>query len=117
MHFNSTLHSDSTTAALAGCCCVVQACQQGAGAAEPSQPVPHLSMPAYLLTQLSIPTPLLLRLLFAAAACCRHASKELVQLSLVSLCLISAWLCGQLGLSEELGAFIAGKLGMMRSGC
>jgi hypothetical protein len=27
-----------------------------------------------------------------AAACCRHASKELVQLSLVSLCLISAWL-------------------------
>lgn len=39
---------------------------------------------------------------------CRHASKELVQLSLVSLCLVSAWTCGQLGLSEELGAFIAG---------
>lgn len=40
---------------------------------------------------------------------CRYASSELVQLSLVSLCLCSAWLCGQLGLSEELGAFMAGK--------
>lgn len=44
--------------------------------------------------------------------CCannnRYASGELVQLSLVSLCLCSAWLCGRLGLSEELGAFIAG---------
>ncbi|WIA16636.1 hypothetical protein OEZ85_013299 [Tetradesmus obliquus] len=48
--------------------------------------------------------PVLLRLLL------RHASKELVQLSLVALCLISAWLCGQLGLSEELGAFIAGAM-------
>jgi Kef-type K+ transport system membrane component KefB len=46
----------------------------------------------------------------AAAAARRHASKELVQLSLVGLCLISAWLCGRLGLSEELGAFIAGEL-------
>jgi hypothetical protein len=46
---------------------------------------------------------------FSCCCCCSHASKELVQLSLVSLCLISAWLCGQLGLSEELGAFIAGE--------
>lgn len=42
-------------------------------------------------------------------ATCRHASGELVQLSLVSLCLCSAWLCGRLGLSEELGAFMAGR--------
>eukprot|EP00879_Flechtneria_rotunda_P007639 GHRR01008011.1.p1 GENE.GHRR01008011.1~~GHRR01008011.1.p1 ORF type:complete len:773 (+),score=293.49 GHRR01008011.1:254-2572(+) len=40
----------------------------------------------------------------------RHASKELVQLSLVGMCLSSAWLCGQLGLSEELGAFITGAM-------
>jgi hypothetical protein len=40
---------------------------------------------------------------------CRYASSELVQLSLVSLCLCAAWLCGQLGLSEELGAFMAGE--------
>jgi len=42
--------------------------------------------------------------------CCRYASKELVQLSLVSLCLSTAWVCGRLGLSEELGAFIAGVM-------
>jgi Kef-type K+ transport system membrane component KefB len=42
--------------------------------------------------------------------CCRFASKELVQLSLVSLCLSTAWVCGRLGLSEELGAFIAGVM-------
>lgn len=33
-----------------------------------------------------------------------------MQLSLVSVCLSAAWLCGQLGLSEELGAFIAGAM-------
>jgi hypothetical protein len=45
----------------------------------------------------------------ACCCVCRYASGELVQLSLVSLCLCSAWLCGQLGLSEELGAFMAGE--------
>lgn len=46
--------------------------------------------------------PMLLRIL------ARHASKELQQLSLVGFCLMSAWISGWLGLSEELGAFIAG---------
>jgi Kef-type K+ transport system membrane component KefB len=41
---------------------------------------------------------------------CRHCSKELVQLALVSGCLACAWLCGKLQLSEELGAFIAGAV-------
>jgi hypothetical protein len=40
-----------------------------------------------------------------------------VQLSLVGLCLISAWLCGRLGLSEELGAFIAGTLTVCVARC
>jgi len=40
----------------------------------------------------------------------RHASKELVQLSLVACCLGCGWLCGRLELSEELGAFVAGAM-------
>jgi hypothetical protein len=53
--------------------------------------VPHISVAACISTRLCILTPPLLRLL-DAVAWCRHASKELVQLSLVSLCLISACL-------------------------
>jgi Kef-type K+ transport system membrane component KefB len=40
----------------------------------------------------------------------RHASRELVQLSLVAICLSTAWLCGRAELSEELGAFLAGAM-------
>lgn len=46
--------------------------------------------------------PVLLRLLI------RSASQELIQLALVGFCLSSAWISGEMGLSEELGAFVAG---------
>lgn len=41
---------------------------------------------------------------------CRHASRELVQLSLVGFCVSMAWVSGFLELSEELGAFVAGAM-------
>jgi Kef-type K+ transport system membrane component KefB len=40
----------------------------------------------------------------------KHCSAELVQLSLVGICLSCAWLSGHLRLSEELGAFISGAM-------
>eukprot|EP00877_Chromochloris_zofingiensis_P006119 jgi/Chrzof1/1760/Cz10g20050.t1_KEA4[v5.2] len=40
----------------------------------------------------------------------RHASRELVQLSLVGFCVSMAWVSGFLELSEELGAFVAGAM-------
>jgi monovalent cation:H+ antiporter-2, CPA2 family len=35
-------------------------------------------------------------------------SDELFQLTMVGYCLSCAWICGKLGLSHELGAFLAG---------
>ncbi len=40
----------------------------------------------------------------------RHASQELVQLVVVSFCLMVSWASGHLELSEELGAFAAGAM-------
>mmetsp|Transcript_16165 Transcript_16165/g.35012 ORF Transcript_16165/g.35012 Transcript_16165/m.35012 type:complete len:704 (+) Transcript_16165:101-2212(+) len=40
----------------------------------------------------------------------RHGSRELCQLVLVGFCFSGAWLCGKAGLSEELGAFLAGVM-------
>ncbi|CAD7699664.1 unnamed protein product [Ostreobium quekettii] len=40
----------------------------------------------------------------------RHASPDLFQVVLIALCLMSAWTTGWLGLSEELGAFMAGAM-------
>jgi hypothetical protein len=52
-----------------------------------------------LLSSLPIPAP---------GGARRHGSVEAQQLVLVAWCLVGAWTGGQLGLSEELGAFIAG---------
>ena len=38
----------------------------------------------------------------------RRFSDELFQLAMVGYCLSCAWCCGKLGLSHELGAFLAG---------
>ncbi|CAL8461875.1 g1406 [Coccomyxa elongata] len=40
----------------------------------------------------------------------KHASTELYQLTLISFCLCSSWLSGYMGLSTELGAFVAGVM-------
>eukprot|EP00798_Chlamydomonas_sp_ICE-L_P020217 gene20217-26968_t len=48
--------------------------------------------------------PHLLRLLRTSA------SKELSQLCMVSICLCGAWAFARFGLSEELGAFVAGVM-------
>jgi Kef-type K+ transport system membrane component KefB len=47
---------------------------------------------------------------FALQLMMKHCSSELVQLSLVGICLSCAWLSGHLRLSEELGAFISGAM-------
>lgn len=38
----------------------------------------------------------------------RNYSDELFQMFVVAYCLSCAWMCGKLGLSHELGAFLAG---------
>ncbi|KAK9833979.1 hypothetical protein WJX81_000500 [Elliptochloris bilobata] len=40
----------------------------------------------------------------------RHASPELYQLTLIAFCLLCGWLSGFMGLSTELGAFVAGVM-------
>ncbi|KAK9821251.1 hypothetical protein WJX74_001923 [Apatococcus lobatus] len=40
----------------------------------------------------------------------KFASVELYQLTLISICLVSGWITGHLGLSTELGAFISGVM-------
>lgn len=45
---------------------------------------------------------------FLIGALARYASPELFQVALVAFCLVGAWMTGWLGLSQELGAFIAG---------
>ncbi|KAL0035080.1 hypothetical protein WJX79_010456 [Trebouxia sp. C0005] len=39
-----------------------------------------------------------------------HSSAELFQLTVLAFCLVSAWISGYLGLSSELGAFVAGVM-------
>lgn len=38
----------------------------------------------------------------------KNYSDELFQMSMVGYCMTCAWCCGKLGLSHELGAFLAG---------
>jgi Kef-type K+ transport system membrane component KefB len=38
----------------------------------------------------------------------KNFSDELFQMSMVGYCMSCAWICGRLGLSHELGAFLAG---------
>lgn len=38
----------------------------------------------------------------------KNYSDELFQMSMVAYCMTCAWCCGKLGLSHELGAFLAG---------
>lgn len=38
----------------------------------------------------------------------RNYSDELFQMCVIGYCLTCAWICGKLGLSHELGAFLAG---------
>lgn len=47
---------------------------------------------------------------FVVRVLARNASQDLFQIVLIALCLVSAWTTGWLGLSQELGAFIAGAM-------